>query len=68
MSEEIDIIEQLRQAVRDSPLSVNKIAKASGVPQSRLSDFMNGKEMRTNSAAKLAKYFQMRLTKPKYRA
>ena len=59
------LADQLRQAVLDSGLSVYRIAKDSGVPQSALQRFITGhRDLRLETASKLAAYFGMRLTKP----
>lgn len=62
-----DIEEQLRGAVLESEWSVYAIAKRSGIPQSRLSDFKNGRTLSLENAGKLAAFFGMRFTKPKHK-
>jgi transcriptional regulator with XRE-family HTH domain len=45
------MIEQIRQAMRDSGRSLNKLSKESGVNVSRLSRFMRGERTLTLPAA-----------------
>lgn len=62
------ITEQLRQIARDSGQSQYRIAADTGIPQSRLSDFMAGKGMRSENLDLLAKHFGVRLTAPRRKA
>jgi predicted transcriptional regulator len=61
----VPIQDQLRDAIANSEKSLNAIAKESGIPQPMLYNFMQGKDIRLETAAKLADYFGMRLTVPK---
>jgi transcriptional regulator with XRE-family HTH domain len=49
-----DIAEKLRAAIRRCGKSANQLAKASGVEQSTISRFLQGKDMGIHRAAKLA--------------
>jgi plasmid maintenance system antidote protein VapI len=61
-----NIEQQLRRAIRSSGLSVNAIAKATGVPQSTLSRFVaETTTINLAGAAKVAALFEMRFTEPK---
>jgi predicted transcriptional regulator len=55
MSEQM--AQQLRKLVNDSGKSILSIAKECGVTQSRLFYFMEGKDIRLQTAQKLADYF-----------
>lgn len=46
-----DIVEQLKQMIRDSGLSLNEIARRSGVDEGRLSRFTRGERTLTMPAA-----------------
>lgn len=61
------LAEQLRAAVLESGLTVNAIAKASGVPQPVLYRFVAGERdnLRLDVADRLCQLFGMRLTKPR---
>jgi transcriptional regulator with XRE-family HTH domain len=57
-----DIERQLKQAIRDSGMSRYRIAKKSGLTESQLSYFVNGKRSLTlPAAAKLAKALGLEL-------
>lgn len=56
------ISDLLRQAIRDSGVSANALAKACDVPQPTISTFLLGKDIRMKSADKLAAYFGLTLT------
>jgi transcriptional regulator with XRE-family HTH domain len=63
---EPDLIEQLRQAVRESGLSLNEIARRSGVDQGQLSRFMRGERtIEMPTAARMCAALGLRLTKNK---
>ena len=57
--------EQLRDAVRNSGVSLLALSKLCGVPQPRLFDFMGGKDIRMATAQKLADHFGLVLTPEK---
>ena len=60
------ISDQLRAAVEGSGLTRHAIATAAGIPGPSLHRFMTGERGLTlETAAKLAAFFQMQLTKPK---
>lgn len=68
LSDETDLAEQLREAMRESEWSVNQISKGAGIAQSRLNDFYGvQKSLSLENASKLAAFFGMRLTKPKHK-
>jgi len=62
MIRNLDNLEKiLRQKVIDSEISINKIAKITGLPQSRLSDFKNGKwNFPLRKLNTLANYFEVK--------
>jgi len=63
---EPNLTEQLLAAIEDSGKSINSISIAAGVPQPVLQRFASGeRDIRLETAAKIADYFGMRLTKPK---
>jgi hypothetical protein len=62
----MDIAEQLKAAVAGSGLSVYAVAKGSKISEPVLHRFMHGERtLRLDTAAKLAAFFEMRLTRPK---
>lgn len=61
MSEQM--AERLRTAIRDSGMSALALSKVTSVPQPRISDFLNGKDIRLTTAQKLADYFSLSLKK-----
>ena len=65
METENPIADALRQAVRDSGLSLQKLAEATGVERASLSRFVRGERtLRLDMADRLAVYFGFKLTKP----
>ena len=61
------LTKQLLEAIQQSGMSINAIAKGSGVSQSTLQRFTSGErdKIRLDTASRLADYFGMRLTAPK---
>jgi plasmid maintenance system antidote protein VapI len=60
-----DIEEQVRQAIRGSGLSLNKLAEATGVHKAQLSRFLRAEQSMTmRAAAKLCAYLGLYLTGP----
>ena len=58
--------DQLRQAIKDSGLTLYRIAKDSGVVYQVLHRFARGeRDLTRETATKLADYFGMRLTRPR---
>jgi plasmid maintenance system antidote protein VapI len=58
--------DQLRQAIRDSGLSLYRIAKGSGIAYQVLHRFARGeRDLTLETASRLADYFGMRLTRPR---
>lgn len=51
----------LRETIAKSGLSANQLAKASGVYQQTISEFLRGKDIRLQTAEKLAAYFGLEL-------
>lgn len=51
------ISEILRKAIDACGLSVNELARQSEIPQPMLTRFINGKDIRLNTAEKLARFF-----------
>jgi len=59
------VSEQLRRAVRGCGLSLNQLAKESGVHQAQLSRFLRGeRSLRLEAADKLCAYLGLRLAGP----
>lgn len=57
-----DIEEQMRQAIRESGLSLNKLAEATGVHKAQLSRFLRAEQSMTlRAAAKLCAYLGLTL-------
>jgi len=57
--------DQLRQAVRDSGLSVSAVARGAGIAQPILHRFVAGeRDLTLETASKVAAFFRMRLTRP----
>jgi plasmid maintenance system antidote protein VapI len=61
MLPQMTISDDLRDAIRDSGKSVTALAKECGVPQPMLTRFVNGKDVRLETANKLAAYFGLTL-------
>jgi predicted transcriptional regulator len=64
----VSIADQLRSTIANSGKSLNSIAKESGVPQPMLYNFSQGKDIRLETAAKIADYFGLKLAGTKKRA
>ena len=63
MAKRIDIEEQLRRAIVESPMTRYAISKSSGVSQSVLSNFVNrNRSVTMETAAKLADVLGLELT------
>jgi predicted transcriptional regulator len=58
-----ELADTLRAAIRNSGISEIELARRTGVPQSRINDFMNGGDMRLTNAGKIAKYLGLELKK-----
>ncbi|XVJ59540.1 MAG: helix-turn-helix transcriptional regulator [Tepidisphaera sp.] len=56
------VSDQLRQAIKASPLSRNQLAEQSGVPASGISRFMAGTELRTGNVDRLCVVLGLKLT------
>jgi plasmid maintenance system antidote protein VapI len=57
---------QLRKAIKTSGVSLYRIAKDSGIPWAVVQRFATGeRQIKLDTADKLADYFGMRLTAPK---
>lgn len=63
MSEEI--AEQLRTAIKESGLSANQLAKATGVGQTTISGFLRGRDIGIEKASKIAAYLGLELKEKK---
>ena len=61
------LADQLRLAITKSGLSQYSLAKQSGVSQSKISEFLSGKDMLLTSAGKLAAVLKLKLQGPKKR-
>ena len=60
-----DIVSQLRQAIANCGLSLNGLAKQTGVHQAQLSRFLRGERtLRLTAAAKVCGYLKLSLTGP----
>lgn len=63
--EELHLIAELKEAIRDSGLSLNEIARQTGVSDPQLSRFMRGERSLTlGSAAKLFDFFELKVQRP----
>jgi plasmid maintenance system antidote protein VapI len=61
------ISEQLKAAILESGLTVYGVAKGAGIPQPVVLRFVSGqRDLRLATADKLAAFFQMKLTPPKF--
>lgn len=61
------ISDQLRDAVANSGMSVYAVAKGAGISEPSLHRFMHGtRGLTLETAEKLAEYFSMHLTRPKW--
>ena len=61
MSEQL--AEMLRAKIRDSGLTLTRIGELTGIPQPRLTVFMQGGDIRLSTAEKLAAHFRLTLRK-----
>jgi transcriptional regulator with XRE-family HTH domain len=62
MSRRLDLIDQLRRAIRNSGQSQRAIALATGVDQANLNHFMNGKRsLSIESAALICEHLRLDL-------
>jgi len=62
----MDLTDQLRDAIKNSGATLYRIAKDSGVPYVVLHRFASGeRQIKLDTADKLAAYFGMKLTKPR---
>ncbi len=59
--EAADFAETLRQAIRSAGLTQYQLAKVTGVPQSALSQFMTGKDLRVETFQKLCRVVGLEL-------
>jgi len=60
------LADQLREAIDNSGKSISEIARGADIPQPMLWRFAIGeRDIRLDTAAKLAEYFGMKLTKPR---
>jgi transcriptional regulator with XRE-family HTH domain len=55
------IDDQLREAIKATGLSANAIANATGVPQTTVSRFLNGKNLGLGRASSIAEYLGLEL-------
>lgn len=63
------IDETLKNAIRESGLSLNAIAVATGIQASMLSRFINGeRDIRLATAARIAEYLGLSLSKDRRRS
>jgi plasmid maintenance system antidote protein VapI len=59
------VADQLRQAIRECGISLNRLAEATGVHKSQLSRFLRGEQGLTlKAAAKVCAYLGLYLTGP----
>ena len=54
---EFEMAEKLREAIRESGISILALSKLCGVAQPSLFHFMNGKDLRLESAQKLCDHY-----------
>lgn len=57
MAKRKTLAELLRGLIRESGLSLRELSRQTGIPQPRLTVFMGGKEIRTDTAQKLIDHF-----------
>lgn len=57
------LADQLRHAILTSGLKQAELAERAGVPQSKISEFLNGAGMRLDNAGKIAKALGLELRK-----
>ena len=57
----MSLSDQLRAKIRESGKSANQLAREIGIPQPTITTFLNGKDVRLETANKLAVYFGLRL-------
>jgi predicted transcriptional regulator len=57
------IDDALRRAINQSGLTANELHRRTGVPQSTISRFLAGADMRMSNAAKIADYLGLSLAK-----
>jgi predicted XRE-type DNA-binding protein len=55
------ITDQLREIIRASGLTQAQVAKLSGVPQPRISEFLRGGSMHSPNLDRLARFFDLEL-------
>ena len=55
------ISDVIRQAIKTSDKSLNEVARDTGIPQSTISRFVLGADLRVSNVDKLAEYFGLRL-------
>lgn len=69
-SEQVDLAAQLREAIRASGLTRNRLAKLAGVRYSALWRFLedDSRDSTLSTASKICTVLGMRLTKPKTRS
>lgn len=69
-SEQVDLAVQLREAIRASGLTRNRLAKLAGVRYSALWRFLedDNRDPTLSTASKICTVLGMRLTKPKTRS
>jgi plasmid maintenance system antidote protein VapI len=53
--------ERLRQSIRECKKSANQIARETGISQPTITTFLNGRDLRMETADKLAAYFGLEL-------
>lgn len=58
----MDFAETLREAIRAAGLTQYHLAKVTGIPQSALSQFMGGKDLRVGTFQKLCQVVGLELT------
>jgi transcriptional regulator with XRE-family HTH domain len=59
----LDLVEELRRAVKDCGLTHNELARRTGVSQPQISRFVNGQRLlNLDGAAKICAYLGLRLT------
>ncbi|MSR58433.1 MAG: helix-turn-helix domain-containing protein [Planctomycetaceae bacterium] len=59
----VGMVETLRNAIRESGVSANKLAEATGVPGPTITRFLNGADLRISRAAKLCVALGLELVK-----
>lgn len=62
-----ELADKLREAIKQSGLSANQLAKETGVTQTTISGFLRGRDMGIEKASRIAAYLKLELVEAKRR-